>query len=127
MLAKKPLSPELRQQVIDDTLSGSAAAKRACTERGMTLDITGGAAKIDVPTVVVVGEADRVEHEAVLRRELVSRLHRAEIVTLSGIGHLSRLEAPELLAAAISKTLRRSAAKRDPFTTFHKVCFPRFG
>ena len=48
ILAERPLSPKLRQQVIDDALSGSPSAKRAWTERGMTLDITSIVYQIDV-------------------------------------------------------------------------------
>jgi pimeloyl-ACP methyl ester carboxylesterase len=68
ILAEKPLSPELRQQVVDDTLSGSPLAKKAWTERGMTLDISGVVGNINVPTTAIVGDADRVESEGVLRR-----------------------------------------------------------
>jgi len=49
ILTSRQLSPELRQQVIDDTLGGSAAAKAAWTQAGMTLDISDIVGNIDVP------------------------------------------------------------------------------
>jgi hypothetical protein len=63
ILAHRRLSPDLRQQVVDDTLGGSPAAKSAWPQEGMTLDITDLVGKIDVPTTVIVGDADKVETE----------------------------------------------------------------
>jgi len=105
ILAEKPLSPELRQQVVDDSLGGSPLAKKAWTERGMSLDISGVVGSIDVPTTVIVGDADRAESVDALRRELASRIAGAQIVILPGVGHLSPLEAPNELAAEISKAV----------------------
>jgi pimeloyl-ACP methyl ester carboxylesterase len=105
ILSSRPLSPELRKQVTDDTLGGTLAAKRAWTEEGMTLDITGVVGTINVPVTVIVGDQDKVESEPVLRRELGSRIRGTEFVILPGVGHLSPLEAPSELAAAIAKAV----------------------
>ena len=105
ILTHRQLSPELRQQVTDDTLGGAPAAKRAWTQEGMTLDITGLVGNINVPTTVIVGDADKVETESVLRRELASRIEGTDFIVLPGVGHLSPLEAPSELAAAISKAI----------------------
>jgi len=103
ILTAKQLSSELRKQVVDDTLGGAPAAKSAWTQEGMTLDISGLVGKINVPTTVIVGDADKVETESVLRRELASRINGTEFIILPGVGHLSPLEAPSELAAAITK------------------------
>jgi len=105
ILTAKPLSPELRKQVTDDSLGGAPAAKRAWTEEGMTLDISDLVGSINVPTTVVLGDQDKVETEPVLRRELASRIHGTEFIILPGVGHLSPLEAPSELAAAIAKAV----------------------
>jgi pimeloyl-ACP methyl ester carboxylesterase len=105
ILTSKQLSPELRKQVADDTLGGAPAAKRAWTEEGMTLDITDLVGSINVPTTVIVGDQDKVETEPLLRRELASRIRGTEFIILPGVGHLSPLEAPSELAAAISKAV----------------------
>jgi pimeloyl-ACP methyl ester carboxylesterase len=42
VLAGSPLSPELRERVIEDTLRGAADAKRAWTENGMISDVSAG-------------------------------------------------------------------------------------
>jgi pimeloyl-ACP methyl ester carboxylesterase len=107
ILTARQLSPELRQQVVDDTLGGSPGANSAWTQEGMTLDITGLVDKINVPVTVIVGDADKVETEPLLRRELGSRIPGTEFIILPGVGHLSPLEAPGELAAAIMKAVSR--------------------
>jgi pimeloyl-ACP methyl ester carboxylesterase len=89
ILTEKQLSPALRKQVADDTLGGAPAAKSAWTQEGMTLDISGLVGKINVPTTVIVGDADKVEHEDVLRRELATRISGTEFIILPGVGHFS--------------------------------------
>jgi pimeloyl-ACP methyl ester carboxylesterase len=107
ILTARQLTPELRQQVVDDTLGGSSAAKSAWTKEGMTLDITHLVDKITVPVTVIVGDSDKVETESLLRRELASRIPGTEFIILPGVGHLSPLEAPSELAAAITKAVSR--------------------
>ena len=89
-------------RLTDDTLGGTLAAKRAWFEQGMTLDIGDLVGNINVPTTVVVGDVDKVENEPGLRRELASRISGTEFIILPGVGHLSPLEAPGELAAAIT-------------------------
>ncbi len=107
ILTSRQLSPTLRQQVIDDTLGGAPAAKAAWTQAGMTLDITEIVGDINVPTTVIVGDADKVETEPLLRRELASRIRGTEFIVLPGMGHLSPLEAPGELAAAITTAISK--------------------
>jgi pimeloyl-ACP methyl ester carboxylesterase len=107
ILTSRQLSPTLRQQVIDDTLGGAPAAKAAWTQAGMTLDVTEIVGDINVPTTVIVGDADKVETEPLLRRELASRISGTEFIVLPGVGHLSPLEAPGELAAAITTAISK--------------------
>ena len=105
VITEKKLSPGLRKQVVEDSLGGAPAAKSAWTEQGMALDIGGLVGTINVPTTVILGNADKVEHEDVLRRELASRIKGTEFIILPGVGHLSPLEAPAEVAAAITKAI----------------------
>lgn len=103
IISHRPLSPELRKQVAEDTLGGAPAAKSAWPQEGMALDITSLVGNINVPTTVIIGDADKVETEPLLRRELATRIGGTEFIILPGVGHLSPLEAPTELAAAITK------------------------
>jgi pimeloyl-ACP methyl ester carboxylesterase len=73
----------------------------------MALDIRDLVGNINIPTTVVVGDADKVENEPVLRRELASRISGTEFIILPGVGHLSPLEAPSELAAAITMAIAK--------------------
>jgi 3-oxoadipate enol-lactonase len=105
VLAGTPLSDELREQVIEDTLHGAPEAKRAWTDRGMIEDVSAGLDRVTVPVSILVGSRDRVEHESALREVFGRLLPQATVRVLEGIGHLSPLEAPDELAAACARLL----------------------
>lgn len=72
-------------------------------------DLTDRLPSIDVPAVVVHGDADQivpVEHG----RVLAERLPDAELLVLSGIGHVPTLTRPLEVAAAIERLGERVAA-----------------
>jgi len=100
VLAGGPLSRELREHVIEDTLRGAADAKRAWTESGMIEDVSAGLDAVTVPVTVLIGDRDQVEHEAALREAFGRFLSHAAFRVLKGVGHLSPLEAPDAIADA---------------------------
>ncbi|WP_437757128.1 alpha/beta fold hydrolase [Sorangium sp. So ce1389] len=101
VLTARPLSPALRQQVIEDSLRGAPAAKAAWPHVASLEDISADVASIDAPALVIAGELDEVERLGVLRREVVPRIPGASLRVLPGTGHLSPLEAPLALASAL--------------------------
>jgi pimeloyl-ACP methyl ester carboxylesterase len=105
VLAGSPLSEELREQVIEDTLRGTPGAKRAWTDRGMIENVTAGLTGVTIPVRVVVGTDDRVEHESALREIFGRFLPQATFRVLENVGHLSPLEAPGELAEACASLL----------------------
>src|SRR6516165_9303213 len=107
VLAGTPLSDELREQVIEDTLHGAPEAKRVWTDRGMIEDVSAGLDAVTIPVSILVGSRDRVEHESALREVFGRLLPQATFRVLDGIGHLSPLEAPDALADACVNLLAR--------------------
>ena len=105
ILAERPLSEAHRRQVVEDTLGGQEAAKEAWIARNMAVDISGAAAAIEVPVDLILGSADQVETEAVLRREIPRFIRHVRFHMINGVGHLPPLEAPEEVAAIIAGTL----------------------
>lgn len=101
MLTARPLSEALREQVIADSLRGAPQAKAAWPHSTSQEDITGDVAAINVPTLVIAGELDRVDPVTVLQAELLSRIPHAVLHELVGTGHLSPLESPAEIAALI--------------------------
>jgi len=102
VLTHRPLNDDQRRQVTEDTVGGAEGAKLAWVSQGMALDISEQAAAISVPVCVIVGSADQVERESVLRQTLLALVPQARFEILDGIGHLSPLEAPGSVSDAIS-------------------------
>lgn len=103
VLAGKPLGPADRAQVIADSLRGASQAKKSWPTVTSLEDISGLAGQIDVPTLVISGELDRVDTPAALKTELMPRIPHAKLHVLPDTGHLSPLESPELLAELIGQ------------------------
>ncbi|WP_019579818.1 alpha/beta fold hydrolase [Pseudomonas mandelii] len=107
VLTAKSLTPELYEQVIVDSLRGAAQAKAAWPLGGMVDDITADVLSINVPVLVIAGELDQVDPPATLQRELLPRIAGARMHVLPGTGHLSPLENPDEVAAAIHQFMQQ--------------------
>ncbi|HEV3430745.1 MAG TPA: alpha/beta hydrolase [Paraburkholderia sp.] len=101
VLSGSPLAPPRREQVIEDSLRGAPQAKAAWPNAAMREDISAAVAAIDVPVLVIAGELDQVDRVETLREQVLPRIAGAQLEVLAGVGHLSPLEAPDALAAAI--------------------------
>ena len=102
ILAERPLSATLRRQIVEDTLNGQPEAKQAWIIDNLAVNVSGAASDIAVPVHVVVGDADKVESEEVLRREIPRFIPSARFHILRGVGHLAPLEAPDEVASVIA-------------------------
>jgi pimeloyl-ACP methyl ester carboxylesterase len=107
VLTATSLAPELREQVIVDSLRGAPQAKIAWPLGGMVEDITAEVSSIKVPVVVIAGELDQVDQPATLQSELLPRIAGARMLVLPGTGHLSPLENPAAVAAAIRQFMEQ--------------------
>jgi 3-oxoadipate enol-lactonase len=101
ILTALPLPEAQREQLIADSLRGAPQAKHAWPTSMMLEDIRSEVARINVPTLVLAGERDQVDTTMVLRAELLPHITGARLQVLSGAGHLSMLETPQLVAQAI--------------------------
>jgi pimeloyl-ACP methyl ester carboxylesterase len=99
----------------------NAAIIQACDRRARgswgrilgSLDVTVGASALDVPTHVLVGTADRLTPPVQASR-IARLLPRCEGVTeLPGIGHVTPLEAPDVVAELIRKLAAAEPAERS--------------
>ncbi len=106
VLSGSPLPDALREQVVADTLAGHPDAKQAWTQKGMLQDISAGLNRVTLPVEIVVGDRDQVERDEDLRVAFASFLPQAGFTVLSGVGHLSPLEAPDAVADACTAMLR---------------------
>ena len=102
ILAQRTLSEAIRRQVVEDTLGGQEEAKEAWVGQNMAIDISVAASTIQVPVDVIVGNADKVETEALLRKEVPRFIRNVRFHILDGVGHLSPLEAPDEIASIVA-------------------------
>ena len=80
----------------------------------MIEDVSTGLDAVTVPTIVVIGDRDRVEHESALRQAFGRFVPHATFRVLAGVGHLSPLERPGELAAACLDLLACLAHDGEP-------------
>jgi pimeloyl-ACP methyl ester carboxylesterase len=100
-------SPELFDWVAGMVAANDRAAyAQVLTEGLAAFDVTARVGEIDLPTLVVVGERDRVI-PAAEGRALAAKLPHAEVVTLPGVGHLGYAERPPDFNAAVLGFLAR--------------------
>jgi 3-oxoadipate enol-lactonase len=64
-------------------------------------------AGISIPTLIMVGELDLPDFQAIARR-LARDLGRAELRTIAGSGHMSNMEAPKLFNDLVLEFLQRT-------------------
>lgn len=98
------VADHVRSLVLSNPTEAIAGALTAIMTRA---DSTPLLQKVDCPVLVIVGEEDVVTPPA-LSREMHRALHKAELVTIPGAGHLSNLEQPDAFNAALSHFLARA-------------------
>jgi pimeloyl-ACP methyl ester carboxylesterase len=117
-LTNRPLPPDLRQQVLADSLAAGDDARLAWPLHGITEDIAAAASQIDVPVLVLAGQHDKVEAPATLEANLVRVIPGARMTVIEGTGHLSPLEVPGQVANLLDQFTAddhdRLAAGRAP-------------
>jgi pimeloyl-ACP methyl ester carboxylesterase len=77
-----------------ETLAADVRAARA-------MDLTEEAAALDVPTLVLAGERDRLTTPALAER-LSALIRRSRLAIVDGVGHMLPLEAPERINREIA-------------------------
>ena len=107
VLAGSGLDASGREQVIEDTLRGDAAAKRMWPQDGMTADLGAAVQDITVPVDILLSEDDQVERPSVLRPLFSRLLPRATVTVVPGAGHLLPLEASQAIASRCENLLGR--------------------
>jgi pimeloyl-ACP methyl ester carboxylesterase len=92
---------EFVEQIVEDSVGGADAAKLAWPTVIILEDISSSIGNIGVPTLILAGDKDLVDSVEQHRREVVARIPDARLEVIKGSGHLSPIEEPEQLAAAI--------------------------
>ena len=101
--SNKPDVVKKAQSAMDNPPAGFIGALEAMKNR---VDSTEGLAKVDVPTLVIVGENDGVTPPEAARN-LHEHIGGSELVVIPGAGHISNMEAPEAFNGALAEFLNR--------------------
>ena len=99
--------PELRRM-----FAGARPASARSVRRGETVRTTleRGVADIVAPTLVLAGELDRVVPPSITL-SMAGRIRSADAVLLPGVGHVTALQVPQVLAQHILRFLRPEGAQ----------------
>ena len=114
LVGERDVDPEVvaltREMILGTSRDGMVGALEGMASRP---DSTPGLAAISCPTLVVVGGDDTIAPPA-MAREMAAAIPYAELVEIPGAGHLSPLERPPLVNAALVRFLARATARRGP-------------
>ena len=99
--------PAIMQRLVEDNLRASHPAWKWWIERGSREDISGLAASIAVPVLVVAAADDADIPPSLLRQEVVARIPGAALTTLADSRHMIPLDAPGPLAQVIGDWVDR--------------------
>lgn len=104
-LSAKALPESEVSQIMEDSLSGSEAARKAWPTIGIVEDISEALTSINVPTLVIAGGRDNLDSVEQHEREVVSPIAGAKLVVIPASGHLLPYDEPSELAMMIRKFL----------------------
>ena len=102
VLTSSRISDEDVAAMVNDCRSGTDLAIAAWPKYAAAEDISGVTEEIDVPTLVLLGELDKVETLERVMGEVLSRLQGGKLFVIKGVGHMLPIEAPKRLAEEIS-------------------------
>jgi 3-oxoadipate enol-lactonase len=105
-LTAHPPNESTLEQIVEDSLRGSAAAKLAWPTSAAYEDISERVKDINVPALILAGDQDRQDPLHQQQTEVLPRIPGARLQVVRDSGHLSPIDQPEQLADAISAFLR---------------------
>ena len=103
-LVGQAASEQLRQEVIDTMGAIDPAAYRVGARAVWLADQTERVGRIDVPTLILVGDEDAITPPA-LSEDLHRLIPGSTLEIINGAGHLSNAEQPELFNQSIDRFL----------------------
>ncbi|KAM3071933.1 hypothetical protein ACMFMF_007330 [Clarireedia jacksonii] len=111
ILSSTPLPPSTVSGLASEMVGANEHAKAAWPSYGMKEDYVAEASEIHVPTLVVVGGADKVETVERVSGEVLGNLRGVEgrkkkMRVLEGVGHLLMLEATGMLGREIEEFIK---------------------
>lgn len=101
----RKLPPEVFDRAIGANLNSAENAWRAWLENGIFQDISESVKSIKIPVTTAVGEDDENISAELLKREIVSRIPQAKLLSIKNAKHLLPLEAPSEISNLIGRSI----------------------
>jgi pimeloyl-ACP methyl ester carboxylesterase len=101
----RPVSGDVKEQIIADNLRTSTPAWNAWLTLGSKEDITEQVVSVDVPIAIIVGAEDKALAPKVQPELTTPYLKDVAIETIQGAGHLLPWETPDEMATFIRKKI----------------------
>lgn len=95
------LNDGLFKEIVEDMLVGNEYARAAWPSYAMGEDFGHLASRIQVPVLVIAAAKDVVEPLDRVKREVCDIISRSQLVVVPDSGHLSPLEAPDVVAKQV--------------------------
>ena len=97
VLTASPISDKDREILVTDALQISPGLRDGWIDLGSQEDQSSEVAKVDVPVVVIAGDADKVDPLEVVKAHILPAFRNPETHLLKNKGHLLPIEAPREL------------------------------
>lgn len=94
-------------------LSANPAVRGACGRAMARMDLWSALESLEVPTVVIAGELDKLTPPPLARRLADALPDLVDLVELPDVGHMAPLEAPEAVTEQIRALARRESSDRS--------------
>jgi pimeloyl-ACP methyl ester carboxylesterase len=107
-------SAELVEEALAMMLDVRPAGMRPMLQGFAEADLRDVLSRIEVPTLLLYGDADRRSPVEVVGRDLNDKIPGSRLVVMPGVGHQSDMEAPDRFNAEVRGFLRSEAASGTP-------------
>jgi pimeloyl-ACP methyl ester carboxylesterase len=108
----RPPDESTVEQIVEDSLRGSATAKLAWPMSAAYENISSEVGKIGVPKLILAGDQDRQDPLEQQQREALPRIPGARLQVVRQSGHLSPIDQPTQLADAIATFVKEITDRR---------------
>lgn len=106
-------SPMLRQRSVEELSAGDPATLHGDFVACNGFDVRARLGEVACPTLVLVGEADRMTPPA-QSQELADGIARAQMQIIANAGHMAMIEQPQAVSAALGAWLESAHKKATP-------------
>lgn len=96
------IKPEVREELVSGMLNHTNDSRLGWTDIALKEDVSAGVDQIKIPVLIIAGQYDIVDTPERLEAEVQAIIPGSQMEIISGVGHLSMLQKPEIVAELIA-------------------------